>query len=167
MENNKRICFIGHRYIDYLAAKKRLKEVVEKEIENGYKFFTMGTHGDFDKLALSVCKELRRTYTNIEIEVVITSLAQITPIIDNDPVYGCEKYVPYDDVKTIMYDIEDEHYKRRITASNRQMIDSCDTLIAYVHENRSYGGAISAYKYAKKKGLKIINIFDQVHFINK
>lgn len=156
--NKKRICFIGHRYASSLALKEKLKAIVKHEIENGYKFFTMGTHGRFDKLALEICRELRRTYKDIEIEVVITSLSEIKTIVYDD-VFGHEIYVPYKDVKTIMYDIENEHYKRKITASNRQMIDSCDTLIAYVDEQRSYGGAISAYKYAKKKGLRIINIY--------
>ena len=41
------------------------------------KCFTMGTHGDFDKEALSVCRDLRRKYKDIKIEVVITSFAQI------------------------------------------------------------------------------------------
>lgn len=155
----KRICFIGHRNIFYAPTKEKLKETIRKEIENGYKFFTMGTHGDFDKLALEVCRELRHTYKDIEIEVVVTSLNKIKTIVYNDT-FGHETYVPYNDVKTIMYDIESEHYKRKITISNRQMIDSCDTLIAYVDDQRSYGGAISAYKYAKKKGLRIINIYN-------
>lgn len=159
MQINKRICFIGHRNISYLSTKESLIEAVKKEIEHGCKLFTMGTHGDFDELALSVCRELKRTYKDIEIEVVITSLQKLKPFIDYDKIFGYEKYFPYKDVKTIMYDIEDEHFKRRITSSNKQMIDTCDTLIAYVDENRSYGGAISAYKYAQKKGLKIINIY--------
>ncbi|MBQ2713862.1 MAG: hypothetical protein IJF22_02695 [Clostridia bacterium] len=157
--NKKRICFIGHRYINYFPAKKRLTEIIKIEIENGCKFFTMGTYGQFDSLALEVCRELRHTYKNIEIEVVVTSLNKIKTIVYNDT-FGHETYVPYNDVKTIMYDIESEHYKRKITISNRQMIDSCDTLIAYVDNQRSYGGAISAYKYVKKKGLRIINIYN-------
>ena len=157
--NLNKVCFIGHRNIDYVAIKEKLKEVVKNEIENGCKFFTMGTHGNFDDLALKVCRELRYTYHDIEIEVVITSLNKIKTIVEYDKIFGYEKYVPYDDVKTVMYDIEEEHFKRQITVSNQKMIDTCDTLIAYVDEKRAYGGAIAAFKYAKKKGLKIINIY--------
>ncbi len=58
-----------------------------------------------------------------------------------------------------MFDIEDAHFKQRITLSNRQMIDSCDTLICYVDERVQQSGAKAAMRYAKKKGLTIINLY--------
>ena len=153
-------CFIGHRNI-YENIREKLKETVENEIKNGCKYFTMGTHGDFDKMALSVCRELRNTYKDIKIEVVITSFKSIEPIIDHDEIYGDEKYTPYDDVETIMYNIEETHYKRQIIESNHQMIDDCDTVICYVNQKNSYSGAKYAYQYAKKKGKEIINLYDE------
>lgn len=156
---NKKTTFIGHRNIWDKDIRSNLFAEVKKQIDNGCKFFTMGTHGDFDKMALSVCRELRTTYKDIKIEVVITSFKSIEPIIDHDEIFGDEKYTPYEDVETIMYNIEEEHYKRQIIASNRQMIDTCDTLICYVNQKKNYGGAILAYKYAKKKGLNIINLY--------
>lgn len=154
---HNKVCFIGHRNI-YENIREKLKETVENEIKNGCKFFTMGTHGEFDKMALSVCRELRETYKDIKIEVVITSFKTIEPIIDHDDIFGDEKYTPYEDVETIMYNIEEEHYKRQIIASNKQMIDTCDTLICYVNKKKTYGGAIIAYKYAHNKRLRIINL---------
>lgn len=160
---NKKICFIGHRHIyNYKEIRESLYSVVEQEIKKGCKFFTMGTHGWFDKLALSVCRELRNIYKDIEIEVVITSFKEIEPIIDHDPILGDEKYIPYSDVKTTMYDIEEKHYKRKIVVSNQQMIDNCNTLICYVNPTKTYSGAILAYKYAKKKGLQIVNLYNQL-----
>mgnify|MGYP002803139256 CR=1 FL=1 len=157
----KKVCFIGHRHIyNYKEIRAKLYNMVEEEIKNGCKFFTMGTHGEFDEMALSVCRELRKIYTDIEIEVVITSFKTIEPIIDHDPIFGDEKYIPYSDVKTTMYDIEEEHYKRKIVVSNQQMIDNCDTLICYVNPTKTYGGAILAYKYAKKKGLQLVNLYE-------
>ena len=160
---NKKTCFIGHRHIyNYKETREKLYNIVKEEIKNGCKFFTMGTHGEFDEMALSVCRELRKIYTDIEIEVVITSFKTIEPIIDHDPIFGDEKYIPYSDVKTTMYDIEEEHYKRKIIVSNQQMIDNCDTLICYVNPTKTYGGAILAYKYAKKKGLQLVNLYNQL-----
>ena len=68
--------------------------------------------------------------------------------------------MPYSDVKTLMYEIEDIFFKRRITYSNKKMIDECDTLICYVDENFSNSGSKSIMKYAEKKGLNVINLFD-------
>ena len=70
--------------------------------------------------------------------------------ISNDPSLG---------FSTLIYDIETVHFKRRITYSNRRMIDECDLLICFVEEIITTGGAAAAYRYAKKKNKKIINIF--------
>lgn len=155
----KRISFIGHREILDNNLRQVLKTIVEEKIQEGYLFFTMGTHGKFDEMALSVCRELRKTYLNIKIEVVITSLNKIKKIVDHDEIYGDEVYNPYDDVETVMYNIEETHFKRQIIESNQKMIDGCDLLIAYVNEKKSYGGAKLAYMYAKKNGKKIINLY--------
>lgn len=154
MKNN--ICFIGHRNVfNYKDIKTKLYNEIKKQIKNGAKFFTLGTHGMFNQLALSVLRELREIYTDIEIEVVITSFCEIKPII-----YGIDKnYTLYDDVKTVMYDIETVHYKRKIVVSNQHMIDNAKTLICYVDTSKTHGGAILAYKYAKKKGLHIVNLY--------
>lgn len=157
----RRVAFIGHR--DLWGKGKEIGEAlykeIEKQIKNGYKWFTMGTHGEFDELALSICRELRTIYPEIKIEVVITSFNTINPIIEHDSIFGDEKYIPYKDVQTIMYDIEEQYYKRKITISNQQMLNNCDVLICYVDTTRTYGGAILAYKYAKKKGLQIVNLY--------
>ena len=158
----RKVCFIGHRNVfKYNEIRESLYSVVEQEIKKGCKFFTMGTHGEFDKLALSVCRELRNIYKDIEIEVVITSFKEIEPIIDHDPIFGDEKYIPYSDVKTTMYDIEEEHYKRKIVVSNQQMIDNCDTLICYVNKKHNPSGAKLAMNYAKRKGLTINNLYNE------
>ena len=151
----KKIAFIGHRNV-WKDIRNKLYDIVKEYIEEGYKFFTMGTHGEFDRMALSVCRELKKRYKDIKIEVVITSLTQINSNLDLN---GSEKYNPYSDVSTIMYNTEEEHFKRKIVVSNQQMIDTCDTLICYVDTKRTYGGAILAYKYALKKGLSIENLF--------
>ena len=160
---SKKVAFIGHRYIHKINdIRTSLYNLVEQEIKNGCKFFVMGTHGEFDKLALDVCRNLRKAYIDITIQVVITSLNTLKPIIVHDPVWGDEKYTPYENVETVMYDIEQEHFKRKISKSNQKMIDCCDTLICYVDTTRAYGGAIRAYKYAIKKGLRIVNLYDNL-----
>ena len=144
--------FIGHRQVFAKDIDSELLNVIEAEIQNGCRSFTMGTHGQFDKLSLGACRQLRKKYTDIDIEVVLTSLHAI----DKNEEWDC---IPYSDAKTVMYDIEDTHFKRQITLSNQLMIDSCDTIICYVNEKAYRSGAKRALNYAKKRGLKIINLW--------
>lgn len=156
----EKICFIGHRRIGFGPIRERLKSAIEKKVKEGCRFFTMGTHGEFDELALSVCREVRKVYKEIKIEVVITSLKRIEKQLLYDE-FGKEYETPYSDVFTTMYEIEEAHYKRQIIESNHQMIDNCDTLICYVNKKHNPSGAKLAMNYAKRKGLEIINIFDE------
>lgn len=147
-----RTAFIGHRQVLARNIGDKLLYAIQTEIDNGCRVFTMGTHGEFDDLALNACKRLRNNYKELEIEVVITSLNAIKKDNEYD-------YIPYADVKTVMYGIEDAHYKQQITISNRQMIDTCDTLICYVDTSVYRSGAKTALRYAEKRGLKIVNLY--------
>lgn len=144
--------FIGHRKVFAKNIEKRLLDAIQTETGNGCMTFTMGTHGEFDRLALNVCRRLRNANNGLEIEVVITSLNTVKKGGESDT-------VPYDDVKTVMYNIENAHYKQQITLSNRYMIDTCDTLICYVDISVHRSGAKTALRYAERKGLKIVNLY--------
>lgn len=144
--------FIGHRKILAKDICERLMIAIKNEIDRGCKTFTMGTHGEFDNYALNICKQLRNTYKDLDIEVVITSLNTIKKTNKNN-------INNYSDVKTVMYDIKDIHYKQQITISNRYMLDNCNSLICYVNTSEQKSGAKTALQYAEKKGLKIINLY--------
>ncbi len=150
----RKTAFIGHRQIFANTLNKRLVAAITNEIKSGCLNFTMGTHGDFDRLALSTCRTLRNLYHDISIEVAITSLNSIIT-----PDAGADCFNHFADVNTVIFDIEETHYKRRITISNQKMIDSCDTLICYVDVKRYQSGAKTALNYAKHRGLRIINLY--------
>ncbi len=85
----------------------------------------MGMHGNFDKLALTICKEIKTANKDICIELVITNPNFLTKSKSISEIV-------YKDVDTVMYEIEDVHFKQQIILSNKKMIDTCDTLICYV-----------------------------------
>lgn len=149
----RKTAFIGHRQVCFIEkVKERLQNAIEQCINDGCSHFLMGTHGEFDKMALDACRFARKQHPNINIEVVLTSYHIIEKKDSLD-------YVPYQDVETVIFDIEDLHFKQQITASNRQMIDECDTLICYVDKKQNSSGAKTAMNYAQRKGLEIINLF--------
>lgn len=156
---NKRICFLGHRYVNKFKIESKLYNLIESEILNGNTHFSMGTKGDFNALTLKICRKLRDKYPFIEIEVIITSLCTIKKEVYEDNLGKIVYPSNYDDVKTIMYDIEEIYFKRRIIESNYRMIDNSDVLICFVDVKRS-GGAKYGYKYALKNKKEIINLFD-------
>lgn len=146
-------CFIGHRKIAGKNVKQRLIQTIEKYINIGVNDFIVGTHGEFDNLALSVLRELRNTYKDIKICVVFTTLN----VLKKEDYSSIMDY--YKDVETTIYDFEEQHYKRQITYSNERMIDDCDILICYVDTDEYRSGAKIALKYAQKQNKEIVNLF--------
>lgn len=148
------IAIFGHRRVcSPSLVSERLYWRLEEKIIQGYNKILIGCHGDFDKIALDVCCELKKCY-NIEINVVLTSLTMLSRK------RGFATADIYDKYKTIMYDIENVHYKNKIIVSNRHMVDDSDLVICYVNYDSGWTGARQAVDYAKKKGKEIVNIFD-------
>ncbi len=153
----RKICFIGHRDV-FENIEKRLKAEIENQISMGGNCFMVGIHGDFDKIVLTCLRELKRKYTKIKIEVVITSLKHAEKQLICEDELEKEYYDPYQDVDRVMYEIENEHFKRQIIVSNQKMIDDCNVLICYVDNKRNRSGAKRALSYAQKRNLQIINL---------
>jgi len=158
INNDYEIVFFGHRKIyKENIIRQRLLDCVELHILNGAKRFKVGTHGDFDKLALSVCCELRNKYKDIKITAVFTTLSFLTKKED----YSIADDYKRNNIETMVYPIEEEHYKNQIVVNNRLMVDDCDLVICYVDMKEYRSGAKRAVNYAKKQGKQIINLFKE------
>ena len=154
----KTIAFFGHRRIFNKATiKTRLIEVFKEIIPQGFTRILIGSHGDFDKLALSTSLEYKKHFDkNIEINVVLTSLSFLTK---DQYGYGKLDFYKEKGCETIFYDIEEVYYKNRIIFSNKKMIDESDLIICFVDMKSYNSGAKTAINYAIKENKKIINLF--------
>lgn len=148
---NKTICFFGHRNLIITQDKiaKKLSAEIKKWINKGYYNFLIGTHGEFDHIVFSVCKKLKSTFSCINITLVLTSLTRL-------------KECNYKDINTLIYPIEEEHFKQRIKISNQMMINDSDVVICYVDQDKKTSGAKSAMNYAAKHNKIVINLFNNI-----
>ena len=143
------ITFCGHSNCLFSdEEKEKLKQLLIKEIrKNPTCKFYLGGYGDFDRLCLSVLRELKKEFSNIE-------LLFITPYLDkNYSKLELAKYY-YDDV--IFPPIENVPRKFAILKRNEWMVNSADLVIAYV--TYSWGGAAKTLAYAKRKNVPIYNL---------
>lgn len=159
----KTCTFFGHRDIIFNRSIiiKRLNDCLISLINRGVDRFIIGSHGDFDSLALSECKKLRKIYPNIKIEVSITSLSKMKKNKDN----FCDLDV-YLSVDTFYYPIEDVHYKRIITVNNQFMVNDSDIVVCYVRSNATRSGAKTSMNYAIKQGKEVINLYQEQDYDN-
>jgi len=151
------ITFFGHRQVfKENEIRKRIKVAIDPYLKESTLTLMVGNHGEYDKIALSVCRELRKIHPHIRIVVVLTSLA----ILQKDE-FGYSRADIYDDVETMVYDIEEEHFKNQIVMNNRHMVDDSDVVIAYVNFKEYRSGAKRAVNYAKQQNKVVINLYKE------
>ena len=153
MEDKKRCCFAGHSDIWDSSLAEKIKNVAEDLIVNhNVKEFWVGNYGNFDDSAASVIRELQKTYTDVKLDLVIPYLTK--SINEYKELY----YKKCDNI--LIADIPENTPKRfHIRKANEYMVNNSDFLICYIQ--RSWGGAITTYKYAKRKNLQIFNIAER------
>lgn len=153
MEDKKRCCFAGHSDIWDSSLTEKIKSVAEDLIVNhNVREFWVGNYGNFDGSAASVIRELQKTYSDVKLDLVIPYLTK--SINEYKELY----YKKCDNI--LIADIPENTPKRfHITKANEYMVNNSDFLICYIQ--RSWGGAITTYKYAKRKKLQIFNIAER------
>ena len=134
--------FFGHKDTPY-EVKDKLRETIVKLIEKqDVTNFYVGNHGNFDRMVLSVLKELSNLYPQIRYSVVLAYLTQ----------HGEE------DFSNTVYPEGIESVPKRfaIDFRNKWMVQQADIVVAYVR--RFIGGAAKFTEMAKKRGKEVINI---------
>ena len=145
MKKEKTAIFIGHRNINERKSEIReeLKKVIEELIEQGVEEFLCGGMGSFDIMAAECVREVKKKYPNVECTLVI-------PYMNYKK---CDKEL-FDKIMAYV-GIESAFAKFAIPKRNRFMVERSAYAICYV---KHIGGAWKTYEYAKKSGLRIIDI---------
>ena len=155
MKEKLAVSLFGHRIIeDFQAAESKLYELLRiiiqkenKEIE-----FLIGKNGDFDLMAASVIRKLKKETGNENVFLTLVLPYETAELKNN--IEAFENY--YDSIE-ICEASADCNFKYAIVARNRDMIDRSDMVVVYV-ETES-GGAYQSLKYAEKNQKRIINLY--------
>ena len=155
MKENLTISLFGHRIIeDYLTVEAKLYELLRiitqkenKEIE-----FLVGRNGDFDLMAASVIRKLKKETGNENAFLTLVLPYETAELRNNT-----ESFESYYDSIEICEASADCNFKYAIVARNRDMIDRSDMVVVYV-KNES-GGAYQSLKYAEKNQKRVINLY--------
>ncbi len=151
---SKTVAFIGHRIVNENRIQSKLKSAVEDELEKGTEKFILGFHGKFDRLVLKILLEKKKNNI-VYIDLVFPSLSAANSF---------KKIYPdtFKMINPVIYETELIHYKRKISYSNKAMIDDCDKLICYVDSDALSSGARACLLYAEKAGKDILNLYNDI-----
>ena len=147
------VSFFGHRIIDDLdKIQNELENIISKIVsEHEYVQFLVGRDGDFDIIAASAVRQVKKTLfiDNVDLNLV---LPYMRAEISNNMEYMLDYYndIQVDD------DARKAHFKAAIKIRNQNMVKKSQLVICYVEKNK--GGAYNAMKYAQKQDCTVINI---------
>lgn len=155
MKEKYTVSLFGHRIIeDYNTAESKLYELLRIVMQNGSREmeFLVGRNGDFDQMAASVIRKLKKETGNENVFLTLVLPYETAELRNNT-----ESFESYYDSIEICEASADCNFKYAIVARNRDMIDRSDMVVVYV-KNES-GGAFQALKYAEKNQKRIINLY--------
>ena len=152
MKEKLTVSLFGHRIIeDYNAVEAKLYELLRILMQKGSREieFLVGRNGDFDLMAASVIRKLKKETGNDNAFLTLVLPYEIAELRNNTESF--ESY--YDSIEIC----DSQNFKYAIVARNHEMIDRSDMVVVYV-KNES-GGAYQALKYAEKNQKRIINLY--------
>lgn len=141
------VSFIGHRDTPQNikgVLRNLLIDLIERH--NATTFY-VGNQGSFDNIVISVLRELKSLYPNIDYAVVIAYMPR-------------ENEKSLTDLPTLYpHGLETVPPKYAIASRNRWIIENSDILVSYVTHN--VGGAAKFKELAEKKHKTVINIANE------
>ncbi len=152
----KTVCFTGHRKMEEPIAEieRRLSGTVENLIRKGYLYFGAGGARGFDALASEVVLNLKATYPQIHLILVLPFNEQYSHEKDWTQA-EVEQYHRLKEraskVVVLAAGYSSGIYYRR----NRHLVDNSSVCVAYM--NRANSGTSYTVNYAKAKRLEVVN----------
>ena len=156
----KTCCFTGHRSLsgeEKLKAAVCLRRVIEEQIKAGIVFYGAGGARGFDTLAAQTVLDMKKEYPQLRLILVL-------PCEDQTRGWRSEDIAVYEDIKCrsdkVVY-VSREYTQDCMHRRNRHLVDHSGTCICYL--TRSTGGTAYTVNYARRKGLRIINLAEECH----
>ena len=152
---SKTVCFTGHRELpadDLPEISKRLKDTLVTLIEQGYRYFGAGGALGFGPLAAQAV--LRWLDRDPQILLIL-----VLPFLNQTRGWPQENIDTYEEIKRCADKVTytSEHYFRGcMQKRNRHLVDNSRVCICYL--TKPTGGTAYTVNYARRMGLRIINI---------
>ncbi len=149
------VSFFGHRHIPpqmHHCLEEKLDELIIDIINQKDNIeFQVGYGGDFYILVSSSIKRMQKFSCEDNSEHTLVLPYEISALKNNP-----DSFIDFYDNIYICEEAETAYRKKAYEVCNRYMIDNSNLVIFFI--NQESGGAYKAYKYAKMKNVKLINI---------
>lgn len=153
----KTCCFTGHRRLpeNQKEIAKRLEEAILSLIQSGYLYFGAGGALGFDSLCAKTVLRLRQSYPKIKLILVLPCVSQA----DRWPAADRAVYRELIEQADKVVYTSQEYTRDCMFKRNRHLVDYSNACICY--QVKQTGGTAYTVEYARKHGLRIINLAEK------
>ncbi len=152
---NETCCFTGHRQIppgERAEIASRLERVISDLYQRGIRYYGAGGALGFDALAARTVIRLREKCPGMKLILVLPCLTQTRG-------WRSEDVTEYERIKAqadeVFYTAH-QYTRGCMHKRNRHLVDNSSVCVCYL--NRESGGTAYTVRYARKKGLEIVNL---------
>ena len=144
------VSFFGHREIENaLEVERKLEAIITELIQTKqYIEFLVGREGEFDILAASVVKRVKK-----QMDYGNCSLIWVLPYIKAEFRDNEKNFLEYYDDVEVCEQSSKAHYKSAMQIRNKAMVDRSDLVICCIQHKS--GGAYKTVQYAEKQDKNI------------
>ena len=149
------VSFFGHRQIENaLDVERKLEAKISELIKTKqYVEFLVGREGEFDILAASVVKRVKK-----QMDYGNCSVIWVLPYMKSEFRDNEKDFLDYYDDVEICEQSAKAHYKSAMQIRNRAMVNRSDLVICCIQ--RKSGGAYKTVQYAESIGKQILYLHD-------
>ncbi len=147
------VSFFGHRKIENaLEVERKLEAKITELIQTKqYIEFLVGREGEFDILAASVVKRVKK-----QMDYGNCSLIWVLPYMKAEFRDNEKEFLEYYDDVEICEQSTKAHFKSAMQIRNRAMVDRADLVICCIQHKS--GGAYKTVQYAEKQDKNIFSL---------
>ena len=147
------VSFFGHREIENaLEVERKLEAKITELIQTKqYIEFLVGREGEFDILAASVVKRVKK-----QMDYANCSLIWVLPYMKAEFRDNEKNFLEYYDDVEVCEQSSKAHFKSAMQIRNRAMVDRSDLVICCIQHKS--GGAYKTVQYATKQNKEIFNV---------
>jgi uncharacterized phage-like protein YoqJ len=151
----KSACFTGHRNLGSDLNRGRLVRCIEKAISKGCDTFICGGALGFDMLAARTVLELKNIHPHIQLHMYLPCANQS----ERWSIAQKREYYRILAGADLVDKVTRPYYDGCMRERNYKMVDASDLCICYIN-NIERSGTAQTVRYAKRKGLIIVNVSD-------
>lgn len=158
MENDRIVCFTGHRAIpqtEHADLKRRLRQEILRQIDAGATHFRTGGALGFDTMAAQTVLELRERYPAIRLELIL-------PCPEQADHWQLQDVAVYEEIRALaneVHYVSGFYFPGVLQLRNRKLVEGAAVCIGYLRDSQTHsGGTAYTVLQALSAGAEFVNL---------